>query len=314
MKKILLLLLSLSLFNPIKTADCCTPCCYDCNSFIEEIIPNFPIEELVKQLTGESNSENYLYDDQTPNFILEQAQTNQNIPAQFINLLAGKKLVGWWRAKSIYKKIINKFLNDAIASKSLIDGLSQNLTTTNLKLIKKTITKHPHALKKFAVAASENIEAMPSSTLKFLLKKSFGDERKILEDALKKIAENTKPKSFFKLFLQQNALYLLHKNYSNYFKILIKKTKTQSEQHIQRYEKQLLKDDKVKQVIEKKEIQNFVTAIHKKEQEEQDKGRYTFVHAQQWHWHFTSDLFKKLWELQYKEIINDYHFLRFEAK
>ena len=59
-------------------------------------------------------------------------------------------------------------------------------------------------------------------------------------------------------------------------------------------------------------LMTFIDRLYKKEFEEQASGRYTFVHAQQWHWHFESDIFQKLYEIKYKTNIENYRFLRFE--
>lgn len=52
----------------------------------------------------------------------------------------------------------------------------------------------------------------------------------------------------------------------------------------------------------------------KKALEESLKGRYTFFHAQEWHWHAKARIFKYLWRTRYGEDITDYQFLRFLGK
>ncbi len=147
-----------------------------------------------------------------------------------------------------------------------------------------------------------------------------------------KILSTIKPNDI--KFISETTIAQYTKNYNSFLKKIIKdhpyvkkiinnkivvyflgktKEKTQSEQHLKSHYN-LLDKSMEKDLLNNNTVRCMINKIHTKEQEEQDKGRYTFVHAQQWHWHFTADLFKKLWELQYNEIINDYQFLRFEAK
>ena len=61
-------------------------------------------------------------------------------------------------------------------------------------------------------------------------------------------------------------------------------------------------------------IINILEQILEKEKTEQEKGNYTFVHAQEWKWHVIADIFKMLWQLVYQEHVDDYKFLRFMQK
>ena len=56
---------------------------------------------------------------------------------------------------------------------------------------------------------------------------------------------------------------------------------------------------------------SLLTAIHQKEVEENLKGRYTFVHAQQWFWEWYEELYKMLYEIKHKTTISNFYFSRF---
>jgi len=58
-------------------------------------------------------------------------------------------------------------------------------------------------------------------------------------------------------------------------------------------------------------VKRCLTSLYCKELEENTKGRYTFVHAQQWKWEWFSWLYKKLYETTQHISVTNYQFLRF---
>lgn len=56
---------------------------------------------------------------------------------------------------------------------------------------------------------------------------------------------------------------------------------------------------------------SLLTTIHQKEITENQNGRYTFFHAQQWLWEWYEELYKMLYETKYKTSTNNFYFFRF---
>ncbi|MCK5632791.1 hypothetical protein KAH94_03515 [bacterium] len=189
----------------------------------------------------------------------------------------------------IMKKYSNK-------KKSLLYGL---LVTFGSVLTLKITKKISNFLGKYITRKIAS--SIKPNDIKFVPEKKIAQYKANNNSFIKKI---TKYNSCIKKIISNKiAIYYLGKTNKN----------TQSKQHLKLHYN-FVDQPTAQDLFNKKELRNMIHKIHKKEEEEQNKDRYTFVHAQKWHWHFTADLFKKLWELQYNEIINDYHFLRFEAK
>ncbi len=59
------------------------------------------------------------------------------------------------------------------------------------------------------------------------------------------------------------------------------------------------------------DLQAMTKQIIDREHKEQQKGRYTFVHAHQWDYHFYQELYTDLWSIMHEQP-NNYRFVRYE--
>lgn len=126
--------------------------------------------------------------------------------------------------------------------------------------------------------------------------------------------EEEEEEDFKNYFIPQEITFSFLKKKIGTFKCKSKiKPITQSENHLND-NLQAVEDGFCKKLAKNKQARRMFKLLHKKEKEEQKKGRYTFVHAQKWEWHFLANTFKKLWEIKYGQKINDYQFLRFVSK
>lgn len=64
-------------------------------------------------------------------------------------------------------------------------------------------------------------------------------------------------------------------------------------------------------LIDVPNIADFLGKVYQKEVEENQKGRYTFFHAQKWQWEWYAELYKMLYESTQKTMIKNYQFIRF---
>lgn len=62
-------------------------------------------------------------------------------------------------------------------------------------------------------------------------------------------------------------------------------------------------------------VKKTLLAAYRKEQAERAKGHYLFYHAQQWHLHFSADIYKQLWNIVHRDTVgDDFTFFRYNQQ
>jgi len=189
----------------------------------------------------------------------------------------------------------------------------KNIEKIDHRMVQTLVQNNPQVCHELVECALEKINTVPRKTLKVLIKHASKHDKTKLEKLLqKKLSKDIcKAKTFFAAFIKKTNASYLKKKFPHIFGAF--KTLTQSGWHLKKYKRQVKNNHKY-YLDNHNEAKKMTLDIQKKELEEQQKGNYTFVHGQQWKWHFEEDIFRHLWELRYSEPVKDFRFLRFEPK
>jgi len=273
-------------------------------------------DEVVKQISQNKAGKDYFpWYDQTKicDPMVETIKRNKALLEKFLQTfltLTFRSDIELWKNKTVSEEILDKLLKDQIIGKQIGEQVCENLANINPTFAKKVLVEFPNIIEKIASTTdSKRLKKMPYSVIKTVFNNASGKTKIKLAAILKTIKIRG---GLFKHFIKQKAGYFALKNFPDSFPKQAKAT-TQSEHHLKSYNKEI--KEKFSDLIKNnKAAQKMFKRLHEKEQEELEKGRYTFVHAQPWKYHFLQDLFSQLWQIQYKEKVEDYHFLRFEPK
>ncbi len=142
--------------------------------------------------------------------------------------------------------------------------------------------------------------------------------QKYVKEIIEKMGDSTEILDIFeKLATECDALNILSFITSLRAQATFRQGSTQTQQHF----KSLLEHNrkKLKRFMPKVGTveYNRFDLMNKKliasEKQQQQAGRYTFVHGYPWQYHFLHDLYSELWSVVHAQKLNDYMFLRFIA-
>jgi len=205
--------------------------------------------------------------------------------------------------------IFDNLLNDTDLGEKIAKHAAEKFLSVPTFIIEKIIEARPEYASLFAQKTPENYKKAPYLLVKLIFEKISDEEKTKFLASLKMLSAK---KGLFKNFVKQRAPYFLLKKKIGPFKDGVK-PKTQSEHHLANHQQNIEENFSIK-LVKNKQARRMFKRLHKKEKKEQKNGRYTFVHAQKWKWHFLADIFKQLWKIKYGQKVNNYQFLRFEPK
>lgn len=159
------------------------------------------------------------------------------------------------------------------------------------------------------------IDAIPTHFLLFCRLNKQAAE--YLEAIIMKKLSEPLPRNLAFFITEANLKHLAIHTLPEDLRIILNTQKTQSTQHFKQNSTSILSKSFFPEKlydIALKPVNDLIARIIRKEAEEKTNGRYIFFHAQQWHLTLYADIFKKLWEMIYREQVSDYQFLRFTPK